>query len=46
MNEIVMFDVARERARTLDTEFAATGNLKGPLHGIPVWRSTLFLYTT
>ncbi|EKM81874.1 hypothetical protein AGABI1DRAFT_112104 [Agaricus bisporus var. burnettii JB137-S8] len=32
----VMFDVARERARTLDTEFAATGNLKGPLHGIPM----------
>jgi hypothetical protein len=41
-----MFDVARERAKALDVEFAATGQLKGPLHGLPVWHlltATLFL---
>ena len=32
----VFFDRARERARKLDREFAATGKLKGILHGVPV----------
>ncbi|KAF8347951.1 amidase signature domain-containing protein [Amanita rubescens] len=32
----VMFDWARKQAKTLDEEFAATGTLRGPLHGVPV----------
>ncbi|TFK25631.1 amidase [Coprinopsis marcescibilis] len=32
----VMFESARETARGLDAEFATTGRLKGPLHGVPV----------
>ncbi|KXN86624.1 Fatty acid amide hydrolase 1 [Leucoagaricus sp. SymC.cos] len=32
----VMFDWAKERARALDAEFAMTGVLKGPLHGVPM----------
>ena len=32
----VMFDWAREQAKTLDDEFAATGKIRGPLHGVPV----------
>jgi len=33
---IVMFDWARKQAKTLDEEFAATGKVRGPLHGVPV----------
>ncbi len=32
----VFFTRARQRAAELDTEFAATKKLKGPLHGVPV----------
>ncbi|KAI0065501.1 amidase [Artomyces pyxidatus] len=32
----VLFEQAREEAHQLDREFAATGVLKGPLHGVPV----------
>ena len=32
----VFFARARQRAAELDTEFAATQQLKGPLHGVPV----------
>lgn len=31
-----MFEDALEQARRLDAEFHATGELKGPLHGIPI----------
>ncbi|KAG6854260.1 hypothetical protein C0991_008953 [Blastosporella zonata] len=30
-----MFDWAREQAKDLDSEFASTGKLRGPLHGVP-----------
>ena len=33
---LVFFPRARERAAELDAEFAATGKLRGPLHGVPV----------
>jgi Asp-tRNA(Asn)/Glu-tRNA(Gln) amidotransferase A subunit family amidase len=33
---IVFFEEAKQDARKLDDEFAATGNLKGPLHGVPI----------
>jgi amidase len=32
----VFFEEAKEEARKLDAEFAATGQLKGPLHGVPI----------
>ncbi|KAJ3572368.1 hypothetical protein NP233_g3128 [Leucocoprinus birnbaumii] len=32
----VMFESAREQAKALDAEFAKTGELKGPLHGVPM----------
>ncbi|KAF9453524.1 amidase signature enzyme [Macrolepiota fuliginosa MF-IS2] len=32
----IMFDSARERAKALDIEFVSSGNVKGPLHGVPV----------
>ncbi|KAI0763808.1 amidase signature enzyme [Trametes elegans] len=32
----VLFAEARARARALDDEFARTGKLRGPLHGVPV----------
>lgn len=32
----VVFDDALHQARDLDREFKETGNLKGPLHGIPI----------
>ncbi|KAI0278662.1 amidase signature domain-containing protein, partial [Russula brevipes] len=32
----VFFEQAREDARQLDAEFAETGRLKGPLHGVPI----------
>jgi len=32
----VFFEVAKEDARKLDAEFAETGRVKGPLHGVPV----------
>jgi len=32
----VFFEEAREEARKLDAEFAKTGELKGPLHGVPI----------
>jgi len=32
----VFFEQAREDARRLDAEFAETGRLKGPLHGVPI----------
>lgn len=32
----VMFDAARERARSLDAAFAKTGQVVGPLHGVPM----------
>ncbi|TFK71658.1 amidase signature enzyme [Pluteus cervinus] len=32
----VMFVQARERAKQLDADFASTGRLRGPLHGVPV----------
>ena len=33
---IVFFEEAMQDARRLDEEFAATGRLKGPLHGVPI----------
>ena len=33
---VVFFDEAREDARRLDADFAETGCLKGPLHGVPI----------
>jgi Asp-tRNA(Asn)/Glu-tRNA(Gln) amidotransferase A subunit family amidase len=33
---IVFFEEAIQDARKLDDEFAATGSLKGPLHGVPI----------
>ena len=35
-DEIVFFEQAKQDARNLDDEFAATGRLKGPLHGVPI----------
>ncbi|KAI0258705.1 amidase signature enzyme [Gloeopeniophorella convolvens] len=32
----VLIEQAREEARKLDAEFAETGKLKGPLHGVPM----------
>lgn len=32
----MLFDEAIQLAITLDQEFHSTGNLKGPLHGIPI----------
>ncbi|KAF8630529.1 hypothetical protein AX15_002855 [Amanita polypyramis BW_CC] len=32
----VMFEWARRQAKALDEEFAVTGKLRGPLHGVPV----------
>ncbi|KAH9057421.1 amidase [Lactarius vividus] len=32
----VFFEEAREEARELDAEFSKTGELKGPLHGVPI----------
>ncbi|RDX54272.1 amidase signature enzyme [Lentinus brumalis] len=32
----VMFCEARAQAKALDAEFASTGSLRGPLHGVPV----------
>lgn len=32
----VFFDKARARAKALDDEFARTGKVSGPLHGVPV----------
>ena len=32
----VFFEEAKEVARSLDAEFAETGILKGPLHGVPI----------
>lgn len=40
-----MFESARQRASELDAEFAATKQLKGPLHGVPVRMSTVLLPT-
>ncbi|KAH9935917.1 amidase signature enzyme [Epithele typhae] len=31
-----MFGAARKHAKALDAEFASTGRLRGPLHGVPV----------
>ena len=31
-----MFDTALERAKHLDAEYARTGKVTGPLHGLPV----------
>jgi len=36
-----MFDWAREQAKDLDTEFASTKKLRGPLHGVPVSLRTI-----
>lgn len=32
----ILFEDAIEQAKQLDTDFAETGKLKGPLHGIPI----------
>ena len=32
----VLFEDARKQAKELDAEFASTGQLRGPLHGVPV----------
>jgi Asp-tRNA(Asn)/Glu-tRNA(Gln) amidotransferase A subunit family amidase len=32
----VLFDEALKQAQDLDTEFANTKKLRGPLHGVPV----------
>lgn len=32
----IMFDEAIARAKSLDAEYKKTGNLAGPLHGVPV----------
>ena len=31
----MLFEKARKDAKELDLEFAKTGKLKGPLHGVP-----------
>src|SRR6266849_9867433 len=36
LRRIVFFEEAKQDARKLDDEFAATGRLKGPLHGVPI----------
>lgn len=36
MATTVLFDEAREDARALDEEYATTGKIRGPLHGVPV----------
>ena len=33
---IALFESAFKDARALDEEFAATGRLRGPLHGVPI----------
>ncbi len=33
---LVLFSEARTQAKALDAEFASTGRLRGPLHGVPV----------
>jgi amidase len=33
---VTLFDDALAAAKALDVEFAKTGKLKGPLHGVPV----------
>lgn len=38
----VFFEEAREEARELDAEFAKTGELKGPLHGVPISLKDMF----
>ncbi|KAM5532354.1 hypothetical protein V8D89_013948 [Ganoderma adspersum] len=38
----VFFSQARAEARALDDEFASTGRLRGPLHGVPVSFKDLF----
>ncbi|TEB18654.1 general amidase [Coprinellus micaceus] len=38
----VFFDRARERAKVLDEEYAKTGKLVGPLHGVPVSAKDMF----
>jgi hypothetical protein len=35
-NTIVFFEEAIQEARRLDAEFAESGHLKGPLHGVPI----------
>ncbi|KAF8312351.1 amidase signature enzyme [Clavulina sp. PMI_390] len=37
-----MFEDALKEAKALDEEHAATGNLRGPLHGVPVSAKDLF----
>ena len=34
-----MFDWGRTQAKILDDEFAGTGKIRGPLHGVPVSRT-------
>ena len=36
VNDPVIFEKARQRAKELDEEFARTGKLIGPLHGVPL----------
>jgi Asp-tRNA(Asn)/Glu-tRNA(Gln) amidotransferase A subunit family amidase len=36
MNAVVFFKEAMEDARRLDAEFAESGRLTGPLHGVPI----------
>ncbi|KAN0132779.1 Amidase signature domain containing protein [Lactarius tabidus] len=38
----VLFEEAREEARKLDAEFAKTGELQGPLHGVPISVKDMF----
>ncbi|KAH9057420.1 amidase [Lactarius vividus] len=38
----VFFEEAREEARKLDAEFGKTGELKGPLHGVPISVKDMF----
>ncbi|KAF8312352.1 amidase signature enzyme [Clavulina sp. PMI_390] len=38
----VLFDDALKQAKELDEEFATTGRLRGPLHGVPVTAKDLF----
>jgi Amidase len=33
---VVFFEEAKQEALRLDAEFAETGRLKGPLHGVPI----------